>query len=177
MTEQDTKMQKVQNEMTDELREKIIEIVSSCKDMAISTVREDGWPQVNTVSFVNMGLDIYFETFKNTSKVKNITRDPRVSIAICPFYESLVDGCGISLAGYAEEVTDEAVAKEFHRLLLEKIPELANVTDNEGDKVFPDPNYNLYRIRMTVISILDFSKGFGHADLVLFEDNDNASRE
>ncbi|WP_340818265.1 pyridoxamine 5'-phosphate oxidase family protein [Methanolobus sp. WCC4] len=164
------------NEMTDELHEKIIEIVSSCKDMAISTVREDGWPQVNTVSFVNMGPDIYFETSKYTSKAKNIARDPRVSIAIWPFYERFVDGCGISLAGYAEGVNDEAVAREFHRLLLEKTPELANITDNDGNKVFPDPNMILYHIRMTMMSVLDFSKGFGHADLVLFDDSGNASR-
>ena|GEM_PF-4001929 len=99
-----------------------------------------------------------------------------IPIAIWPFYEIFVDGCGISLAGYAEGVTDTAIAREFHRLLLEKTPELATITDNDGDKVFPDPNMILYRIRMTVISTLDFSKGFGHADLVLLEDNDNASR-
>jgi len=40
--------------MTDELRAKMIEIIESCKDMAISTIREDGWPQVNTVGFVSM---------------------------------------------------------------------------------------------------------------------------
>ena len=51
-------------EMTEELRAKMIEILESCKDMAISTLREDGWPQVNTVGFVNMGEDVYFETFK-----------------------------------------------------------------------------------------------------------------
>lgn len=164
------------NEIPDELHEKIIEIVSSCKDMAISTVREDGWPQVNTVSFVNMGPDIYFETSKYTSKAKNIARDPRVSIAIWPFYERFVDGCGISLAGYAEGVTDEAMAREFHRLLLEKTPELAIITDNDGEKVFPDPNMILYHIRMTVMSILDFSKGLGHSDLILFDEKDNVSR-
>ena len=42
-------------EMTEELRAKMIEILEECKDMAISTIREDGWPQVNTVGFVNMG--------------------------------------------------------------------------------------------------------------------------
>ncbi|WP_177187963.1 pyridoxamine 5'-phosphate oxidase family protein [Methanolobus profundi] len=165
------------DEMNDELYEKIIEIVSSCKDMAISTVREDGWPQVNTVSFVNMGPDIYFETSRYTSKAKNIAHDPRVSIAIWPFYEDLLNGCGISLAGYAEEVNDETVAREFHRRLLEKMPELAKITYDGGDKVFPDPNTNLYHIRTTVMSILDFSKGFGHTDLVLFDDNDSANRE
>jgi len=187
MNEMDTKKQQIENEMdeviqkriygngvsemTDELRDKMIEIISSCKDMAISTVREDGWPQANTVGFVNIGPEIYFETFKTTSKAKNIDRDPRVSIAIWPYYENVADGCGISIGGYAEEVTDEGTVEEFHRLLLEKMPELADITYNDGDAVFPDPNTIRYRIRPAVISILDFTKGFGHADFVLVEDD------
>ena len=157
-------------DMTDELRAKMIEIISSCKDMAISTMREDGWPQVNTVGFVNMDEEIYFETFTTSSKAKNIARDPRVSIAIWPAYENVADGSGISMAAYAEPVTDEATAKECSRLLLEKMPELAEITYNDGEAVFPDPNITKYRLRPTVISILDFTKGFGHADLVVVED-------
>ena len=110
--------------MTEELRAKMIEILESCKDMAISTIREDGWPQVNTVGFVNMGEDVYFETFKTTSKAKNIARDNRVSLAIWPYYENVANGSGVSIGGYAEEVTDEETASEFHRLLLEKMPEM-----------------------------------------------------
>ena len=158
-------------EMTEDLRVKMIEILNSCKDMAISTIREDGWPQVNTVGFVSMGEHIYLETFKTASKAKNIARDNRVSLAISPFYENVADGCGISLAGYAEEVKDEETANEFHRLLLEKMPELKEITYNDGDAVFPDPNTIRYIIRPTVISILDFTKGFGHADFVVVGDD------
>ena len=148
----------------------MIEILSSCKDMVISTMREDGWPQANTVGFVSMDENIYFETFTASSKAKNIARDNRVSIAISPFYENVANGSGISLAGYAEEVTDEETARECSRLLLEKMPELKEITYNDGDPVFPDPNMTKYRIRPTVISILDFSKGFGHADFVVVEE-------
>ncbi len=156
-------------EMTEELRKKMIEIIASCKDMAISTIREDGWPQVNTVGFVSMEEIIYFETFRTSSKAKNIARDNRVSLAIWPHYENVAHGSGISLGGYAEEVTDEETSKECSRLLLEKMPELKDITYNDGDPVFPDPNVIKFRIRPTVISILDFEKGFGHADLVVVE--------
>ncbi|WP_022850826.1 pyridoxamine 5'-phosphate oxidase family protein [Limisalsivibrio acetivorans] len=157
-------------EITEELREKMIEIISSCKDMAISTIREDGWPQANTVGFVNMDENIFFETFAGSSKAKNIERDPRVSIAIWPPYENVGNGCGISMAAYAEKVTDEATAKECSRLLLEKMPELAEISYNDGDPVFPDPNITKYRLRPVVISILDFEKGFGHADFVVMNE-------
>ena len=187
MTDQNSKVQQAEDEMddvikkriygngatemTEELRLKMIEIISSCKDMVISTIREDGWPQANTVGFVSMEENIYFETFRTSSKAKNIARDNRISLATSPFYENVADGCGISLAGYAEEVTDEETAKECSRLLLEKMPELADITYNDGEPVFPDPNIIKYRIRPTVISILDFEKGFGHADLVVVGDD------
>ena len=158
------------SELNDELRELLRRILSTCKDMAISTLRDDGWPQVNTVGFVSMGEDIYFETFNFASKAKNIERDPRVSIAIWPRYESVVEGSGISMAAYAEKVTEAAVAEEFHRLLLEKFPEIAEITYEDGDRVYPDPNVVQYRLRPTVISLLDFTKGFGHADLVVVGD-------
>lgn len=157
-------------EMTEELRKKMIEIIGQCKDMVISTIREDGWPQANTVGFVSMDENIYFETFTKSSKALNIARDNRISIAISPFYENVADGCGISLAGYAEPVTDEETAKECSRLLFEKMPELADITYNDGDPIFPDPNITKYRIIPTVISILDFTKGFGHADFVVMGD-------
>lgn len=156
--------------MTEELRRKMIEIIESCKDMAISTIREDGWPQVNTVGFVNMEENIYFETFRTSSKAMNIARDNRISLAIWPYYENVANGSGISLGGYAEEVTDEETSKECSRLLLEKMPELKDITYNDGDPVFPDPNIIKFRIRPTVISILDFTKGFSHADFVVVED-------
>jgi len=161
-------------EMTEELRAKMIEIIESCKDMAISTIREDGWPQTNTVGFVSMEENIFFETFRTSSKAMNIARDNRISLAIWPYYENVANGSGISLGGYAEEVTDEETSKECSRLLLEKMPELADITYNDGDAVFPDPHTILYRIRPAVISILDFTKGFGHADFVVVEDSEQA---
>jgi uncharacterized pyridoxamine 5'-phosphate oxidase family protein len=157
-------------EMTEELRMKMIEIIGKCKDMAISTIRDDGWPQVNTVGFVSMEENIYFETFRTSSKAMNIARDNRISLAIWPYYENVTHGSGISLAGYAEEVTDEETSNECTRLLLEKMPEIKDITYNDGDPVFPDPNVIKFRIRPTVISILDFEKGFGHADFVVLED-------
>lgn len=161
------------SDMTEELKEKMIKILSSCKDMAISTLREDGWPQTNTVGFVNMNETIYFETFRTASKAKNIQQDNRISLAIWPAYENVANGCGISLGGYAEEVTDEETAKEFSRLLLEKMPEIAKISYNDGIPVYPDPNVIKFRIIPTVISILDFKKGFGHADFVVLEEKIN----
>ena len=40
------------------LRQEIVSILSDANDMTIATVREDGYPQATTVSYVNDGLTI-----------------------------------------------------------------------------------------------------------------------
>ena len=46
--------------MDPELSQEIISILDDANDMTIATVREDGYPQATTVSYVNDGLKIYF---------------------------------------------------------------------------------------------------------------------
>ena len=41
-------------------KEEITSILDDASDMTIATVREDGYPQATTVSYVNDGLNIYF---------------------------------------------------------------------------------------------------------------------
>ena len=38
----------------------ILDILSKQTDMTLATIREDGYPQATTVSFVSDDLDIYF---------------------------------------------------------------------------------------------------------------------
>lgn len=72
----------------------------------------------------------------------------------------------------------DRICRSYERYLQSALndlmPELAEITYSDGEKVFPDPNTILYRFRPEVISILDFSKGFGHADLVLLDADDTA---
>jgi nitroimidazol reductase NimA-like FMN-containing flavoprotein (pyridoxamine 5'-phosphate oxidase superfamily) len=42
------------------LRQEIISILDDTNDMTIATVREDGYPQATTVSYVNDGFTILF---------------------------------------------------------------------------------------------------------------------
>ncbi|MGL5202770.1 MAG: pyridoxamine 5'-phosphate oxidase family protein [Cetobacterium sp.] len=154
-----------------DLQKKFMKIVESCTDLTIATVREDGWPQANNVGFVNIGEDLYFETFKVASKAKNIARDPRVSITITPAYEKVTEALALSMAAIAEVVTDEKIINEFHIRLLKKIPELGEVVYPDGTKMFPDyDNTIIYRLKPIVASILDYKMGFGAADFVEFED-------
>jgi len=70
---------------------------------------------------------------------------------------------GLSLAARATAVTDRAEAAKVLKMLPLKYPE---------QKVplpipMPGPdNVRIFRVTPTVISVLDYSKGFGHTDLV-----------
>ena len=50
--------------------------------MAISTLREDGWPQTTIVGYANRGWEIFFLIFRTSQKFANIRRDNRISIAL-----------------------------------------------------------------------------------------------
>ena len=41
-------------------RKQVVSIIDDIDDLTIATVRNDGYPQATTVSYVNDGLTIYF---------------------------------------------------------------------------------------------------------------------
>lgn len=42
------------------VEQQIVSILNESNDLTIATVREDGYPQATTISYVNDGLTIYF---------------------------------------------------------------------------------------------------------------------
>ena len=48
--------------MDESIKDQIISIINDVDDLTIATVREDGYPQATTVSYVNDGMAIYFGT-------------------------------------------------------------------------------------------------------------------
>ena len=71
---------------------------------------------------------------------------------------------GISMAARALPVTDHAEAENALRLLMLKYPEQTSLPSSLP---MPSPeNVRIFRLAPTVISVLDYTKGFGHTDLV-----------
>jgi hypothetical protein len=69
---------------------------------------------------------------------------------------------GLSMAAHARPVDDPAEAHRIFRMLVAKYPEQRSVP-------LPEPNMDdlrVFRVTPKVISVLDYSKGFGHTDLV-----------
>lgn len=146
--------------MTPQLRAKILDILSRHENMTLATLRPDGFPQATTVGYANDGLSIYFGCGSDSQKAHNIARDDRVSAAIDREHADWNEIEGLSLAGTAARVTDPAELEKVGALFVAKFPQLAAFAGKDPFDMI------LFRVTPKVISVLDYSKGFGHTDLV-----------
>lgn len=148
--------------MDEELREKILALLDQHRIMTLATLRPDGWPQATTVGYVNEGLTLWFLCGLESQKAANLARDDRVSLTIDHDTGKLMEITGLSMAAHAQAVTDRAEAEKVLRMLPLKYPEPQSIPIE-----MPTPDdVRIFRVTPTVISVLDYSKGFGHTDLV-----------
>lgn len=146
--------------MKQDAREKIAGLLAACKDMTIATVRADGAPQATVVSYVHDGLLIYFGCGADSQKAQNIAGDPRVSITVTLPYSDWLHIRGLSIAGTATEVTSSGERSAAAKLMMARFPEAAGL-EQPGP-----PAIRLFKVRPLLVSILDYTQGFGHTDLV-----------
>jgi nitroimidazol reductase NimA-like FMN-containing flavoprotein (pyridoxamine 5'-phosphate oxidase superfamily) len=150
--------------MDDEIKSKILDLLDQHRIMTIATLRPDGWPQATTVGYANEGLTLYFLCSPDSQKAANLARDDRVSLTIDHDTPNVMDITGLSMAAHARAVTDLREAEKALRMLMSKYPEL-------GPMPLPVPvpspaDVRVFRVNPVVISVLDYSKGFGHTDLI-----------
>jgi nitroimidazol reductase NimA-like FMN-containing flavoprotein (pyridoxamine 5'-phosphate oxidase superfamily) len=137
--------------------------------MTIATNRPDGWPQATMVGYVNDGMRLYAFVARLSQKFANIAHDPRVSIAIGDDFDDPSKIEGLSLAARARVVEDMGEYDRVCDLFLKRFPEYASWPK-------PDPAMApMIRIVPEIISVLDYSKGFGHSDLVTLVEPEGAN--
>jgi len=148
--------------MDEEIRKKILTLLDQHRIMTIATLRPDGWPQATTVGYANEGLTLYFLCGPDSQKAANLARDDRVSLTIDRDTPQVMEIAGLSMAARAQVVVDPTEAEKVLRLLMLKYPQQASIP-------LPMPSLadvRIFRVTPMVISVLDYSKGFGHTDLV-----------
>jgi nitroimidazol reductase NimA-like FMN-containing flavoprotein (pyridoxamine 5'-phosphate oxidase superfamily) len=146
--------------MDEAMRQKIRELLDGHRIMTVATLRPDGWPQATTVGYTNDGLTLYFLCGRQSQKAQNLARDDRLSLTIDHDTSDPLTIAGLSMAAHAQPVTDPDESARAFALLAKKYPEYA---------AFPMPapeEIAIFRVTPFVISVLDYSKGFGHTDLV-----------
>jgi nitroimidazol reductase NimA-like FMN-containing flavoprotein (pyridoxamine 5'-phosphate oxidase superfamily) len=145
------------------IRKQILSLLDEHRVMTLATLRPDGWPQATTVGYVNEGMTLYFLCGLESQKAQNLARDNRVSLTIDHDTPNIMAITGLSMAAHAFPVTDRAEAEKVLKLLPLKYPEQTEPFPLE----MPKPGeVALFRVTPTVISVLDYSKGFGHTELV-----------
>ncbi|MGA3310673.1 MAG: pyridoxamine 5'-phosphate oxidase family protein [Xanthobacteraceae bacterium] len=146
--------------MDRDFKAEIIALLNAHQIMTIATIRRDGWPQATVVSYANDGLVLYSIIGRNTQKYLNIVRDPRVSVAISGVSAQPLQYKGLSLGGHATVVESSAQIERFRALVLSRNPQYKELPA-------PDPAMiAVLCVKPEVVSIVDYSKGFGHSDLV-----------
>lgn len=148
--------------MDETIKSKILAMLNEHRIMTLATLRPDGWPQATTVGYVNDGLTLYFLCGLESQKAKNLEHDNRVSLTIDRDADQIMEVTGLSMAAHAHVVTDRAEAMRVLQMMPLKYP---------AQKSFPGPmpqpeDVRIFRLAPIVISVLDYSKGFGHTDLV-----------
>jgi nitroimidazol reductase NimA-like FMN-containing flavoprotein (pyridoxamine 5'-phosphate oxidase superfamily) len=142
------------------MEHKAVEILDQNRLMALSTVRPDGWPQATFVGYANEGLLLYFVVSRRSQKFANIQKDDRVSLVIGRDFHDPSTIKALSIAAHASEVSDAKQRKEAVAELLERHPGLRKLEP-------PDPSHSaVMRAYPEIVTILDYSKGFGHADIL-----------
>jgi nitroimidazol reductase NimA-like FMN-containing flavoprotein (pyridoxamine 5'-phosphate oxidase superfamily) len=148
--------------MDSALRRQILGIMDAHRVMTIATVRPGGWPQATTVGYAHEGTALYFLCGPASQKALNLARDPRVSITIDHDEPQVMKITGLSLAGQAKRIADPAEAERVMRLLIERYPQQI---DSPG-ALPASSDVAIFKVTPVVFSVLDYSKGFGHAELV-----------
>jgi nitroimidazol reductase NimA-like FMN-containing flavoprotein (pyridoxamine 5'-phosphate oxidase superfamily) len=143
-------------------RKKILALLNQHRIMTIATLRPDGWPQATTVGYVNDGLRLYFLCGLDSQKAANISHDDRVSLTIDHDASQIMEITGLSMAARATRVSDRREALHVLEMLPLKYPE-----QRELPGPMPGPEkVAIFEVIPVVISVLDYSQGFGHTELV-----------
>lgn len=148
--------------MEDAIRQKIVALLNKHRVMTVATLRPDGWPQATTVGYVNVGMTIYFLCGLDSQKAANLAIDDRVSLTIDDDPPQVMDIQGLSMAARAQLVLAPEEAQKALQLLMARYPTQKSmpIAMPKADEV------RVFRVVPSIVSVLDYSKGFGHTDLV-----------
>lgn len=92
--------------MSDDLNQRVREALGRTEIMALSTIGPDG-PWTSPVQYHHNGrLDLFFSSMAGTTHVRNISGDPRVSVAIYRHPGPPGGNLGLQIRGKAQRLDD-----------------------------------------------------------------------
>jgi PPOX class probable F420-dependent enzyme len=146
--------------MTPASKRFILGQLKSHHNMSLATVRPDGYPQATTVAYANDGLALYFACDRNSQKVRNLRRSPKVSLTVNKDWAGWKKITGLSIGGTAKVLERPADTRRALALLSRKFKGMKGLSAEDlAETVF-------VRVQPKVISLLDYRRGFGWTQLV-----------
>lgn len=147
--------------MDNAIRKLMLDLIEAHSVLTLATLREDGWPQATTVAYANAGMTLFAAVGADSQKLRNIRRSERVSLTINTVVPDWGRLQGLSMAAAAEVIESRTDMQQAARLLKKKFPVLAEFSDLERDR-----GWAFLRIVPKIVSVIDYTKGFGHTVLV-----------
>lgn len=148
--------------MDADLKRLILDLIESGRDLSLATLRDDGYPQANIVSYANDGLTLYVGTARASRKVRNIQYCGKVSLTIGAPYNHWSEIRALSMGGLARVLPDDS-PESAHAMqcLRSKFP-------SGWDMSPPGAPMQIAFVMIVpvVVSLLDYTQGFGHTELV-----------
>lgn len=144
--------------MADSLTKRVTEYMSRCPFCTIATASANGEPSVSTVYFGTVGMNIYFNTARDSQKVRNILTNPRVAIAMQEPSAPKTDReiRGIQYNGKASLLSDTETA-EVPKAVMARHRAFNNLV--AGNSV-------IVKVTPVKVYLIDYSQGFRHRELL-----------
>lgn len=139
----------------------VYSVMDGAGDLTLATIRPDGYPQATTVSFAHDGLRLYVGIGRDSQKARNIRANNKVSLTINLPYQDWRAIKGLSMSALAEILEKDDDVAAAKACLLQRFPQVAEW----GEQAMAE-NMAFVRIAPQVVSVLDYTKGFGHTELL-----------
>lgn len=146
--------------MTPSAKRFILEQLKTNRIMSLATVRTDGYPQATTVTYANDELTLYFACDRNSQKVRNLRRSPKVSLTINKDTVDWKKITGLSMGATAKVIERPADIQRAYALLARRFKEMKGLSPEDLAQTA------FVRVQPKVVSMLDYRRGFGWTKLV-----------
>ena len=141
--------------MTPSTKRFILGQLKTNRIMSLATMRSDGYPQATTVTYANDGLTLYFACDRNSQKVRNLRRSPKVSLTINKDTADWKKITGLSMGATAKVLERPADTQRALALLSRKFKDMKGLSAEDLAEIA------FVRVQPKVVSMLDYRREFG----------------
>lgn len=146
--------------MSQEVKQKIVDYLSSHDHLRLATVTPEGNPLAHTVTYVSEDATVYFISDKSSRKIQNLIKSPRTAYTVDENYKDLQSTQGVQMEGVATIISTKEEMERVMGLLLKKFPQLTALPSN--------PNMVAVKVTPKEGYFLDNTVRFGYRDRVIF---------